>query len=93
MHTVRRAALVVVAALLSCVFHWQSFLDPLLYLSDFSTYPISLGLRMLQSTTGTWANLLMAASLIALLPVAIVFFLCGRHVTRGLSVVGDARHL
>ena len=78
------------AALLSFVYHWQDFLDPLIYLSDFMTYPISLGLRMYQSMAGTWANLLMATSLIALVPVVIVFFLCERYVMRGLGVVGGS---
>ena len=77
----------ITAAMLSFVYHWQDFLDPLIYLSDFKTYPISLGLRMYQSMAGTWANLMMATSLIALVPVAIVFFLCDRHLMRGLGVV------
>ncbi len=84
---------VVTAAMLSFVYHWQDFLDPLIYLSDFKTYPISLGLRMYQSMAGTWANLLMAASLIALVPVVVVFFLCERHVMRGLGVIGDSSAL
>ncbi len=78
----------ITAAMLSFVYHWQDFLDPLIYLSDFMTYPISLGLRMYQSMAGTWANLLMATSLIALVPVAIVFILCERHIMRGLGVMG-----
>ena len=77
----------VTAFLLSFVFHWQDFLDPLIYLSDFKRYPISVGLRMYQSLAGTWANLLMAASLIALLPVAVVFLLCERHIMQGLGVI------
>lgn len=78
----------VTAAMLSFVYHWQEFLDPLIYLSDFRTFPISLGLRMYQSMAGTWANLLMATSLIALVPVAVVFLLCERHVMRGLGLIG-----
>ncbi len=78
----------ITAAMLSFVYHWQEFLDPLIYLSDFMTYPISLGLRMYQSMAGTWANLLMATSLIALVPVAIVFLLCERYIMRGLGVMG-----
>ncbi len=81
---------VVTAALLSFVYHWQDFMDPLIYLSDFNTYPISLGLRMVQSMAGTWANLLMAASLMALVPVVVVFFLCQHHLMRGLGVVGES---
>lgn len=79
----------ITAAMLSFVYHWQDFLDPLIYLSDFETFPIALGLRMYQSMAGTWANLLMAASLIALLPVMAVFLLCEKHIMRGLGVVSD----
>ena len=64
-------------------------LDPLIYLSDFSTFPISLGLRMYQSLAGTWTNLLMATSLIALVPVVIVFVLSERYLMRGLGVLGE----
>ena len=78
---------VVTCAVLSFVFHWQEFLDPLIYLSDFRTYPVSLGLRMYQSMAGTWANLLMAASLIALLPLALVFIFGERHIVRGLGAL------
>ncbi|MCH7808640.1 MAG: carbohydrate ABC transporter permease [Planctomycetes bacterium] len=80
---------VVTAALLSFVYHWNDFMDPLIYLSDFRTYPISLGLRMYQSMAGTWANLLMAVSLVALVPVVVVFLLCDRYVMRGLGVIGN----
>ena len=76
----------VAAALLSFVFHWQDFLNPLIYLSDFQTYPLSLGLRMYQSMAGTWANLLMAAALMSLLPVVVVFVVCQKHITGGLRL-------
>ena len=84
---------VVAAAMLSFVYHWQSFMDPLIYLSDYHKYPISLGLRMYQSTSSTYPNLLMAVSLIALAPVAMMFFIGERWVMRGLGVEGgsDAR--
>lgn len=80
---------VAAAAMLSFVYHWQEFLDPLIYLSDYTKFPISLGLRMYQSQAGTWANLLMAASLIALIPVAVVFLLTERYVMRDLSTFGE----
>lgn len=77
---------VIASALLSFVYHWQDFLDPLIYLSDFHTFPISLGLRMYQSMAGTWANLLMATSIIALVPVVIIFLLGQRQLMRGLRI-------
>lgn len=64
---------VVAVAVLSLLYHWQAFLNPLLYLSDFRKYPVSLGLRMYQTMAGTWVNLLMAASLIALAPMVVAF--------------------
>ena len=64
---------IVTVAVLSFVYHWRAFLGPLLYLSDFRTFPVALGLRMYQSMAGTWINLLMAASVVALIPVLLVF--------------------
>ncbi|MHC4065445.1 MAG: carbohydrate ABC transporter permease [Planctomycetota bacterium] len=77
---------VIAAGLLSFVLHWQEFLDPLIYLSDFRTYPLSVGLRMYQSLAGVWGNLLMAAALIALLPVAVVFAAFHKHLAAGLRL-------
>ncbi|MEE9296029.1 MAG: carbohydrate ABC transporter permease [Phycisphaerae bacterium] len=75
---------VVTVAVLSFMFHWRSFLHPLLYLSDFRTFPVSLGIRMYQTMAGTWINLLMAASLISLVPVVIVFAAGQRYFGSGL---------
>ena len=79
---------VVTAALLSFVIHWRDFLDPLIYLSDFQTYPISLGIRMYQSLSGTWSNLLMAVSVVSLIPIVVLFLLLERWVLEGLQVIG-----
>ncbi|MCG8408592.1 MAG: carbohydrate ABC transporter permease [Phycisphaerales bacterium] len=73
-------------AALSAVHHWQAFLDPLVYLSDFHAYPVSVGLRMYQSMEGSWANLIMAASLIALVPPLIVVLLTQRYLMRNIGV-------
>lgn len=80
---------VVTVAVLSFMFHWQSFLYPLLYLSDFRTFPVSLGIRMYQTMAGTWINLLMAASLISLVPVVIVFAVGQRYFGAGLTITLD----
>lgn len=81
----------VTAALLSFVIHWREFLDPLIYLSDFQTFPISLGLRMYQSLSGTWMNLLMAASVVALVPVFVLFVVGEKWLLVGLGVVQEER--
>lgn len=76
-------------AVLSFISHWQEFMGPLIYLSDFEKYPVSLGLRMYQSVEGSWANLLMAASLVTLLPLAILFFAAQRYFVKGLLLTGS----
>lgn len=70
---------------LTAVYHWQEFLVPLVYLSDFNTYPVSVGLRMYQAMEGSWANLIMAASLIALGPPLIVILVVQRYLMRSIN--------
>ncbi|MFH1418965.1 MAG: carbohydrate ABC transporter permease [Planctomycetota bacterium] len=77
-------------AALSAVYHWQEFLAPLVYLSDFHTYPVSVGLRMFQAMEGSWANLIMAASLIALLPPLVVIVLTQRYLMRNIGAAPPA---
>ncbi len=79
---------VATVAVLAFIHHWQEFMQPLIYLSDFEKYPISLGLRMFQNIGGSWANLLMAASLVSLLPLAILFLVAQRYFVRGLLLTG-----
>ncbi|GJM24045.1 MAG: ABC transporter permease [Phycisphaerae bacterium] len=67
-------------ALLSFVYYWQDFQKALIYLSDFRTYTVAVGLRMYQATGGGWINLVIASSLIALLPVLIVFLFMQRAI-------------
>lgn len=80
--------MVVTVGVLSFMFHWRSFLGPLLYLSDFRAYPVSLGLRMYQTMAGTWINLLMAASIVAVAPVLIVYLIGQRYWSPGLGWSG-----
>ena len=50
---------------------WQAFLDPLVYLTDYQTFPVSVGLRMLNAVDGTRANWVLAACILAMLPPAL----------------------
>jgi len=80
---------VATVAVLSFLSHWQEFMMPLIYLSDFHKYPISLGLRMYQAMEGgAMVHYLMAASMVAVLPVLMLFFLAQRYFVRGLLLTG-----
>lgn len=67
---------------------WNDFLGPLIYLNDQSKYTISLGLSFFRSTYQVnWAYL-MAASLVTMLPIVVVFFLAQRVFIQGITLTG-----
>jgi ABC-type glycerol-3-phosphate transport system permease component len=67
---------------------WNDFMAPLIYLQRPELYTFTLGLQFFRSTfTTNWAYL-MAASLVAVLPVMIVFFVAQRYFVEGLSLSG-----
>jgi len=79
----------ITVGLMSFVAHWQEFMGPLIYLSDFQRYPISMGLRMYQTMEGSFVNLLMAASLVATAPLVVLFLVGQRYFTRSLLLTGS----
>ena len=78
-----------VVALFTFMWAWNDFMGPLLYLTDQRTFTLSMGLQFFQSQhTGTPWNLLMAASLIVILPVLVVFFFAQRVFIEGIATTG-----
>ncbi|HSJ54312.1 MAG TPA: carbohydrate ABC transporter permease [Anaerolineae bacterium] len=69
---------------------WQDFMGPLLYLQSEYKYTLQLGLRQFEAAAGgapAW-NWLMAASLMVMLPVLVVFLVLQRHFVEGISLTG-----
>jgi multiple sugar transport system permease protein len=67
---------------------WNDFLQPLIYLSDFNSYPISVGLAFFQGRYSVEWNMFMAATLISILPVLILYFFAQRHLIGGIASLG-----
>jgi multiple sugar transport system permease protein len=67
---------------------WNDFLTPLIYLHDQSRYTVSLGLNFFRSSYDVRWSYLMAASLVTILPVVIVFFLAQKQFIEGITVTG-----
>ena len=75
-----------VVALFHFIWAWNDFLGPLLYLTDQSTFTLSLGLQFYQSQHGgTQWHFLMAASTLTVLPIIILFFFTQRTFLRGIT--------
>ncbi len=69
-------------------FNWNDFLQPLVYLNDRALWTLPLGLRAFeQAFTVEW-NLLMAASIVVMLPVLLLFFAAQRWFIQGIVFTG-----
>jgi multiple sugar transport system permease protein len=67
---------------------WNDFLGPLIYLHDQTKYTVSLGLSFFRSSYDVRWAYLMAASLVTMLPVIILFFLAQRLFIEGITLTG-----
>jgi ABC-type glycerol-3-phosphate transport system permease component len=65
---------------------WNDFMRPLVYLNDPSKFTVSIGLAFFQGTKFTAWEMLMAGSLMAMLPPAILFFLTQKRLMGGISM-------
>ncbi len=69
---------------------WEDFMGPLLYLQSENLYTLQLGLRQFEFAAGgapAW-NQLMAASLVVMLPVVIIFIMFQRYFIEGVTLTG-----
>lgn len=78
-----------VVAVFTFMGSWNDFLGPLIYLVDQNTFTLSLGLSAYQTQHGgTPWNLLMAATLLVILPVILVFFFAQKVFIQGIATSG-----
>jgi multiple sugar transport system permease protein len=78
-----------VVALFAFMGAWNDFLGPLIYLQRPEQFTLALGLQSFQSQVGgTQWNQLMAASVMVILPVLVLFFLTQKTFVQGISTTG-----
>ncbi len=68
---------------------WRDFLGPLIYLAHQRTFTLSLALQFFQSRGGgtSW-ELLMAATLLVIAPIIVLFFLAQKTFIQGIATTG-----
>jgi multiple sugar transport system permease protein len=78
-----------VVALFHFLFAYNDFLGPLLFLPEPATFTMALGLQQYQSQLGgsEW-HLLLAASVILVLPIVVLFFFAQKTFIQGISTTG-----
>ena len=72
----------------SAVFVWNDFMGPLIYLHSDSLKTIQLGLRMFIQQYSANYSLIMAASLVSVIPVMILFLAFQRFFVEGIGTTG-----
>lgn len=78
-----------VAALMFAQFKWREFLAPLIYLNRRESLLASIGLRtFMDETHGTDWELMMAANIMFMVPVVVVFFFTQRYMIQGVVISG-----
>ena len=72
----------------SFVFNWRDFMGPLLYLNDPEKQTLELGLRTYQSLNNERWELLMAGSVLVMIPIAVIFIAGQRYFVKGIAMTG-----
>jgi multiple sugar transport system permease protein len=83
--------IIITATLLAFVFGWNNFLWPLIVTNSNSLNVLSVGTANLNSNFANQWNLVLAASLVALIPMVILFAVFQKHIVRSISLTGINR--
>jgi ABC-type glycerol-3-phosphate transport system permease component len=68
--------------------NWNDFFNPLIYINTTDKYTVALALRFYQTRLDVQMGPLMAQSLVALLPVLVVFFFAQKRYVQGIVITG-----
>lgn len=78
-----------VTALMFAEGKWKEFLAPLIYLNNSSMYTVAIGLRtFINNDYGTEWQLAMAANVVFMLPLILVFFFAQKYFIQGVVITG-----
>jgi multiple sugar transport system permease protein len=77
-----------VCAVFTFLWNWNNLLGPLIYLDSDERFTVAIGLANIVTRSDTPWNLAMAANLITILPVVIVYFFVQKRLIGGIASVG-----
>ncbi len=77
-----------VLAIFSVMWRWNDFLWPMVVLNRSEKFTLQLALNAFQGELTTSWNLLLAMTVLTLLPVTLVFLALQRHITQGIASAG-----
>jgi len=78
----------VTVSIFTVLYAWNDFYAPLIYLQSQEHWTLALGLQSFNALYSNQGNLLMAASLLMVLPPVLIFFFAQRLFIQGVVVSG-----
>ena len=83
--------IIITATLLAFVFGWNNFLWPLIVTNSNSLNVLTVGIANFDSNFSVQWNLILAGSLVALIPMVILFAIFQKYIVRAISLTGVNR--
>lgn len=78
-----------VTALMFAQFKWNEFMGPLIFLNNSELYTVALGLRtFVGQEYGTDWHLMMAANIVFMIPLILIFFFAQKYFIQGVVITG-----
>ena len=77
-----------VCAVLTFLGTWNDLLGPVIYLNDTRQFTVAVGLANFVSTRDPHLNMLMAANLITMIPMLLLYFFAQRQLIGGIASIG-----
>jgi multiple sugar transport system permease protein len=77
-----------IVTVFSFLWNWNEFMHPLIFLNTFEKFPIGVGLAFFRGRYSTEWNLFMAATLVTILPVLVIYFFSQDKLIGGIASVG-----
>jgi alpha-1,4-digalacturonate transport system permease protein len=77
-----------VLAIFSVMWRWNDFLWPLIVLSRSELFTVQVGLNSFQGELQTQWNLILAMTVLTLLPITLVFAFLQKYITTGIATTG-----
>jgi multiple sugar transport system permease protein len=77
-----------VIAIQAFAWNWNNFMGPLIYLNTPTRYTVAIGLRLFQTRFTQNMPMTMAMSIVAVIPVLIMFFVAQKRYIQGIVITG-----
>ncbi len=77
-----------VISIMAFAWNWNNFLTPLIYLNEPKKFTIAIGLRLFETQQSQRMAETMAMTLVAIIPVLLIFYLAQARFIRGIVITG-----